>query len=235
VTSTAGNLLEISGLTKKYSRKQVLSNINLSIPSGRIVGLFGPKGSGKTTLIKIIAGLTGHYKGQVLIDGHKPGDDTKSIVSYFTDETYFSEWMKISDFIDLFNDFYADFDKAKAIYILEQLGITPQLTFDLLNGTAHKVIQLVLVMSRAAKLYVLDEPFADVNSEVLGVVLDIIQKNHNGNSTILIATQLVPGVEKIFDRVIFLMNGQIILNEDVDTLRKKYRQSVGELFSEVYK
>ncbi|CDZ24609.1 ABC transporter [[Clostridium] cellulosi] len=232
---TAGNIIEIHGLTKTYEGRIALSNVNLSIPSGRIVGLLGPNGAGKTTLIKIITGVLSGYSGQVLIDGHKPGVYTKSIVSYLPDKTYLSNWMRVSDTIDLFNDFYADFDRVKAAEMMKRLGIDPKLKVTKLSKGTYEKVQLVLVMSRAAKLYVLDEPIGGVDPAARDVILDTILKNYSENSTVLLSTQLISDVERIFDSVIFLKEGQIVLNEDVDTLREKYKQSVDELFREVFR
>ena len=232
---TAGNIIEIHGLTKTYEGRIALSNVNLSIPSGRIVGLLGPNGAGKTTLIKIITGVLSGYSGQVLIDGHKPGVYTKSIVSYLPDKTYLSNWMRVSDTIDLFNDFYADFDRVKAAEMMKRLGIDPKLKVTKLSKGTYEKVQLVLVMSRAAKLYVLDEPIGGVDPAARDVILDTILKNYSENSTVLLSTQLISDVERIFDSVIFLKEGQIVLNEGVDTLREKYKQSVDELFREVFR
>ncbi|HEX2938086.1 MAG TPA: ABC transporter ATP-binding protein [Ruminiclostridium sp.] len=229
------DIINCSNLFKRYEGKQALINVNLNIPTGRIVGLLGPNGAGKTTLIKIITGVLGGYSGQILIDGQRPGVYTKSIVSYLPDKTYLSNWMKVSDTIDLFHDFYSDFDRVKAVEMLKRLGVDTGLKVTKLSKGTYEKVQLVLVMSRAAKLYVLDEPIGGVDPAARDVILDTILRNYSENSTVLLSTQLIQDVERVFDNVIFLKDGQIVLNEDVDTVREKYKKSVNELFREVFR
>jgi ABC-2 type transport system ATP-binding protein len=229
------NLVEISNLTKKYEGKIALDDISFSISQGRIVGLLGPNGAGKTTLIKILTGVLCDFQGSVIIDGQKPGAYTKSIVAYLPDKTYLSSWMKVSDTIDLFSDFYEDFDKFKAKELMKRLKIElGQKVTKLSKGTYEKV-QLVIVMSRRAKLYVLDEPLGGVDPASRDVILDTILKNYNENSTVLLSTQLISDVERIFDSVIILKDGQVFINDEVDRVREKSGKSIDEFFREVFK
>jgi len=229
------NLVEISNLTKKYEGKIALDDISFSIPQGKIVGLLGPNGAGKTTLIKILTGVLCDFQGSVIIDGQRPGAYTKSVVSYLPDKTYLSSWMKVSDTIDLFSDFYEDFDKFKAKELMKRLKIElDQKVTKLSKGTYEKV-QLVIVMSRRAKLYVLGEPLGGVDPASRDVILDTILKNYNENSTVLLSTQLISDVERIFDSVIILKDGQVFINDDVDRVREKSGKSIDEFFREVFK
>jgi ABC-2 type transport system ATP-binding protein len=229
------NLVEISNLTKKYEGKIALDDISFSISQGRIVGLLGPNGAGKTTLIKILTGVLCDFQGSVIIDGQKPGAYTKSIVAYLPDKTYLSSWMKVSDTIDLFSDFYEDFDKFKAKELMKRLKIElGQKVTKLSKGTYEKV-QLVIVMSRRAKHYVLDEPLGGVDPASRDVILDTILKNYNENSTVLLSTQLISDVERIFDSVIILKDGQVFINDEVDRVREKSGKSIDEFFREVFK
>lgn len=229
------DIVEIENLTKRYESRQALKNISLSIPRGRIVGLLGPNGAGKTTLIKILTGVLNDYTGKVLIDGHKPGVSTKSIVSYLPDKTYLSNWMRVSDTIALFDDFYYDFDRVKANKLLKRLGIDPKLKVTKLSKGTYEKVQLVLVMSRAAQIYILDEPIGGVDPAARDVILDTILSNYNENSTVLLSTQIIQDVERVFDSVIFLRSGEIILNDEVDAVREKYKKSIDELFREVFR
>jgi ABC-2 type transport system ATP-binding protein len=230
-----GNIIEISALNKRYEGKPALKDVTLSLPKGHIVGLLGPNGAGKTTLIKIIAGILGDYSGRVLINGHAPGEYTKSIVSYLPDKTYLSNWMKVSDTVDLFNDFYRDFDRVKASELLKRLGVDQKLKVTKLSKGTYEKVQLVLVMSRAAQIYVLDEPIGGVDPAARDVILDTILTNYSENSTVLLSTQLIQDVERVFDSVIFLREGQIVLNDEVDVVREKYKKSIDELFREVFR
>jgi ABC-2 type transport system ATP-binding protein len=199
------------------------------------VGLLGPNGAGKTTLIKIIAGIMSDYSGHVLIDGHAPGIYTKSVVSYLPDKTYLSSWMKVSDTVALFDDFYYNFDRVKANELLKRLGIDPKLKVSKLSKGTYEKVQLVLVMSRAAQLYVLDEPIGGVDPAARDVILDTILTNYSENSTVLLSTQLISDVERVFDSVIFLREGQIFLYDEVDVVREKYQKSIDQLFREVFR
>lgn len=229
------NIVEIAGLSKNYGSKTALDNINLALPKGHIIGLLGPNGAGKTTLIKVIAGLINDYKGSVLINGQRPGAYTKSIVSFLPDKTYLSNWMKVKDTVDLFNDFYKDFDRVKATELIRRLGIDPDAKVTKLSKGTYEKVQLVLVMSRAARLYILDEPIGGVDPAARDVILDTILSNYSEDSTVLLSTQIIQDVERVFDRVIFINQGKIILDAEVDTIREKNNKSIDELFREVFR
>jgi len=229
------NLVEITNLTKKYEGKIVLDNISLTIPGGRIIGLLGPNGAGKTTLIKIIAGVMKDYKGKVLIDNHSPGVYTKSILSYLPDKTYLSPWMKVKDTVDLFTDFYSDFDKNKAIDLLKLLNIDINQNVTKLSKGNYEKVQLVIVMSRSAKLYVLDEPLGGVDPASRDIIIDTILTNYNENSSVLLSTQLVQDVERAFDSVIIIKDTKVFVNDEVDNVRAKFGKSIDELCREVFK
>lgn len=229
------NIIEIAGLTKKYGGMTALDNINLAIPKGHIIGLLGPNGAGKTTLIKVIAGLINDYNGSVLINGQRPGAYTKSIVSFLPDRTYLSSWMKVKDTVDVFNDFYKDFDRKKAVELITRLGIDPGAKVTKLSKGTYEKVQLVLVMSRAAQLYILDEPIGGVDPAARDVILDTILSNYSENSSVLLSTQIIQDVERVFDSVIFINQGKIILDAEVDTIREKNNKSIDELFREVFR
>ncbi|MFT9057723.1 MAG: ABC transporter ATP-binding protein [Ethanoligenens sp.] len=228
-------LLEVSGLTKRYEGRLALDDISFSLPAGHIVGLLGPNGAGKTTLIKILTGVISDYTGQVRIGRFAPGMQSKSMVAYLPDKTYFSNWMKVSDTVDLFEDFYADFDKGRALELLKKLGIDKNMRVTKLSKGTYEKVQLVVVMSRKARLYVLDEPLGGVDPAARDVILDTILTNYCENSTVLLSTQLISDVERVFDSVVILKEGQIFLSDEVDAVRAKYGQSVNELFREVFK
>lgn len=228
-------LLEVSGLTKRYEGRLALDDISFSLPAGHIVGLLGPNGAGKTTLIKILTGVISDYTGQVRIGGFAPGMQSKSMVAYLPDKTYFSNWMKVSDTVDLFEDFYADFDKERALELLKKLGIDKNMRVTKLSKGTYEKVQLVVVMSRKARLYVLDEPLGGVDPAARDVILDTILTNYCENSTVLLSTQLISDVERVFDSIVILKEGQVFLSDEVDAVRAKYGQSVNELFREVFK
>ncbi|MEG1942587.1 MAG: ABC transporter ATP-binding protein [Angelakisella sp.] len=228
-------ILEIRGLTKVYDRAQALSDVNLTLQRGRIVGLLGPNGSGKTTMIKIIAGLLTPTAGDIFINGLRPSPASKAIVSYLPDKTYLNDWMKVRELIGFFSDFYADFDSHKAYDMLERLHIdTAQPLKTLSKGTKEKV-QLILVMSRSAQLYLLDEPIGGVDPAARDYILSTIITNYSPDATVIISTHLISDVEKVLDDVIFLSGGTIGLVSSVDDIRQQKHQSVDELFREVYK
>lgn len=228
-------ILEIKNLTKKYYTKEALCNINLNIDSGKIVGLLGPNGSGKTTLIKLLAGLLTATSGNVLIDNKKVGVETKAIVSYLPDKPYFASWMKVHDILAFFSDFYRDFDMKKATEMLEllKIGVNDRIK-TMSKGTKEK-LNLVLVMSRNAKLYLLDEPIGAVDPAARDYILKTIISNYREDSSVIIATHHISDVEKILDDVIFLNQGEIELNSAVEDLREQRGKSIDEIFREAYK
>lgn len=229
------NLLYINNLYKKYEGKVALDNISFTIPKGRIVGLLGPNGAGKTTLIKIITGVMKDYKGQVLIDDKEVSAYTKSIVSYLPDKTYLSSWMKVKDTVDLFSDFYSDFDKNKALELLKRLNIDVKQSVNKLSKGNYEKVQLVIVMARRAKLYVLDEPLGGVDPAARDMIIDTILTNYSEESSVLLSTQLIQDIERAFDSVIILKDGKIHMDDEVDNLRIKYGKSIDDIFREVYK
>ena len=228
-------ILECKNLTKRYGRTQALSGINLSLKAGRIIGLLGPNGSGKTTMIKLINGLLTPTGGEILIDGMAPGVKTKSIVSYLPERTYLDESMRITEAIDYFEDFYKDFDRKKAMKMLEKVNLNPALRIKTLSKGNKEKVQLILVMSRRAKLYCLDEPIAGVDPAARDYILSTIINNYEPDATILISTHLISDVENILDEVVFIQNGHIRMQEEVKTIRDKEGKSVDDLFREVFK
>ncbi|MCI9353576.1 MAG: ABC transporter ATP-binding protein [Firmicutes bacterium] len=229
------NIIEIKQLEKKYGNKEVLKGLNLTISSGQIVGLLGPNGCGKTTLIKTIVGLIKDYKGTILIDGNPPNTYTKSIVSYLPEKTYLSNWMTVKDAFYLFNDFYTNFNIEKARDIAYSLHLEETQKITTMSKGMQEKIQLILVMSREAKIYILDEPIGGVDPAARDYILSTILKNYSSESSILLSTHLIHDVERIFDKVLFLKDGKIELDEYVDTIREQKGLSIDALFREVYK
>ena len=228
-------LVECLDLTKNFSGKKALDAVNLKIGRGKIIGLLGPNGSGKTTLIKILNGLLEPTFGSVLIDGEKPGPYTKSIVSYLPDRTYFADWMKVSDIFDMFRDFYADFDRKKAEEMCGLLNIgTEEKIKNMSKGTKEKV-QLILVMSRKAQLYLLDEPIAGVDPAARDYILSTIINNYNEEGTVVISTHLIADIERVLDEVVFLRNGQVVRHEAVDDIKEKEGKSIDDVFKDTFR
>lgn len=228
-------LLECKKLTKKYGTYTALSGIDLQIDSGHIIGLLGPNGSGKSTLIKIIAGLLSPTSGEIYIKEEPIGIESKKTVSYLPDHSYLNSWMRVRDIIDFFDDFYENFESIRAYDMLAKLKINPKSKLRTLSkGTLEKV-QLILVMSRKADLYLLDEPIAGVDPAARDYILNTIISNYSENASILISTHLISDVENILDEVIFIQNGTIRMQTSVDDIREKDHKSVDALFREVFK
>lgn len=228
-------LIDIKGLTKSYETTTALFNVNLDIESGHIIGLLGPNGSGKTTLIKILCGLLHPTSGTVLVDEQPIGVATKRVISYLPDSTYLDGNQTIRDTIHLFLDFYEDFDANRAYDMLQKLNINPDSKLKTLSKGTKEKVQLILVMSRRAKLYILDEPIAGVDPAARDYILNTIISNYDPEATIIISTHLIADVESVLDDVIFLQYGQIALHATVDDIRAKEGKSVDALFREVYK
>ena len=228
-------LLDCIGVYKNYGNVLALNNFNLSLESGKIIGLLGPNGSGKTTLIKLIAGLLVPSQGAVFIDGKMPGPETKAIVSYLPERTYFSDWMKISDLIAFFADFYADFDRVKALEMLARLQITPERKLKQLSKGTKEKVQLVLVMARNAKLYLLDEPIAGVDPAARDYILDTIISNYKESSTVIISTHLITDIETSLDEFVFIQNGKLLLTGNAKEYREQNNQTVDALFREMFR
>ncbi|GFI62313.1 ABC transporter ATP-binding protein YtrB [Clostridiales bacterium] len=227
--------LEINGLNKSYGKKTVLTNINLSLERGRIIGLLGPNGSGKTTLIKLINGLLTPNAGQIYVAGSPIGNESRLAVSYLPDKTYLPDWMKVSDMFKMFSDFYSNFDVEKARDMLSRLNISENDSLKVLSKGNKEKVQLILVMSRNAKLYLLDEPIGGVDPAARDYILNTIITTYNPDATVVISTHLISDIEKVLDEAIFINSGQIVLHETVDGIREKYGTSVDGYFREVFK
>ena len=221
-------ILEIKNLIKKYHTKNVIDNISLNVDSGKIVGLLGPNGSGKTTLIKLLAGLLTATSGDILIDNKEIGIETKAIVSFLPDRPYFANWMKVHDILAFFADFYRDFSMKKATEMLKLLNIGVNDRIKTMSKGTKEKLNLVLVMSRAARLYLLDEPIAGVDPAARDYILRTIISNYSEDSSVIITTHHIADVEKILDE------GKIELNSAVEDLREEHGKSVDEIFRETY-
>ena len=232
---TMSNILECRNLTKIYTREAALDNVTMRIPGGRIIGLLGPNGSGKTTLIKLIAGLLVPTSGEIYIDGHKPGAESKAVVSYLPERPYFQSSMKVRDMISYFEDFYADFERSRAEQMLCDLGIDTGARMKTLSKGTKEKVQLVLVMSRRAKLYLLDEPIAGVDPAARDYIMRTILTNYGEDSTIIISTHLITDIEKILDEFVFIQHGRIVKAGNVDDVRALEGKSIDELFREVFR
>ncbi len=222
-------------LSKHYGDKKALDGLDIRLERGRFVGLLGPNGSGKTTTIKLLNGLLQPTSGTVLIDGAKPGLHTHSVVSYLPDKPYLNDWMKVCDLLDFFGDFYADFDRVKANDMLKTLDIDPLMRLKTLSKGTQEKVQLILVMSRRAQLYILDEPIAGVDPAARDYILNTILSNYSEEATVLLSTHLIADIERVLDEVIFLKDGVMTLHENVDAIREEQGKSVDMLFREVFK
>ena len=228
-------LIKIQDLNKKYGKKQVLKDVNLTLHGGQIVGLLGPNGSGKTTLIKVLNGLLKEYDGDVQIDQQAIGIHSKKIISYLPERTYLNFNMKIKEVIQYFKDFYEDFREDVAYELLKKLDINPDDKLKTLSKGMKEKVQLILVMSRKAQLYILDEPIGGVDPAARDYILDTILKNFNEDASILISTHLISDIEKILDEVIFIKDGKIVLHESSDQLRDESGKSIDGYFREEFK
>lgn len=228
-------ILECKGLTRKFNHFFALSNVDLTLERGEIIGLLGPNGSGKTTLIKLINGLLLPTDGQITVNGSVPGVETKKIVSYLPERGCLDECRRISELISYYSDFYSDFDVSRAHTMLKDLDIDPSLRLKTLSKGTKEKVQLILVMSRNAQLYVLDEPIGGVDPAARDYILRTILTNYNEDASVLISTHLIADVENVLDRVLFLQNGQITLNASVDEIRRGHKKSVDALFREVFR
>ncbi|MGP1405950.1 ABC transporter ATP-binding protein [Filifactor alocis] len=229
------NLLEFINVTKKFSNKTALDNVSFAIQPGRIIGLLGPNGSGKSTSIKMINGLLQPDSGQVLIKGNTPSIESKKIISYLPERTYLNDWMTVSQILSFFEDFYEDFDSNRAKEMLTSLGIDENAKLKTLSKGTKEKVQLILVMSRKAELYVLDEPIGGVDPAARDYILSTIIQNYSESSSILISTHLIQDVEKILDDVILINNGQIYMTGSVDDIRSENGISIDNLFREVFR
>ena len=228
-------VLSTVGLSMRYTNKLALDKLTLDLPQGKIVGLLGPNGSGKTTFIKLAAGLLTPTEGSITICGQSIGPDTKAIVSYLPDRPYFSRQMTVAQQLDFFQDFYADFDRSRAETMLEALGIRLNAKFRTLSKGTQEKVQLVLVMSRRAKLYLLDEPIGGVDPAARDYILNTIISNYDPSATILISTHLISDVERVLDEFIFLYQGNVVRSGNTDETREETGKSLDELFREVFR
>ncbi len=229
------SLIECHDLVKSFPGCQALRGINLQIPSGRIVGLLGPNGSGKSTLLKLCNGLLVPDSGQLLICGMVPGVETKKVVSYLPERTYLSDWMSVRQMIRFFEDFYEDFEAARAYDMLSRLNINPSQRIKTMSKGTREKVQLILVMSRRAQLYLLDEPIGGVDPAARDFILNTIIGNYNPEGSVLISTHLIADVEQVLDDVIFINNGTIVLCDSVDNIRAQQDKSVDMLFREIFR
>lgn len=228
-------ILECKNLTKKFGTTTALSDVNLSLERGRIIGLLGPNGSGKTTLIKIINGLLVPSEGSIRIAGMEPGVESKKIISFLPERTYLPDWMKVSEAINFFKDFYRDFDENRAYDMLHKLNLDPDRRLKTLSKGTKEKIQLILVMSRRADLYCLDEPIGGVDPAARDYILNTIITNYDENATIILSTHLIADIENILDEVVFIKEGNLVLHSPVDKIREKEGKSIDSLFREVFK
>ncbi len=228
-------ILECNGLTKKFGNTTAVSVVDLKIERGKIVGLLGPNGSGKTTIIKLANELLNPTGGNILINGKKPGIETKKIVSYLPEKSYLNDWMRVQQIIELFSDFYSDFKPEKAYSMLKSLNINANDRLKTMSKGTKEKVQLILVMSREAELYLLDEPIGGVDPAARDYILQTILSNYNENATVVISTHLISDIENILDYVVFINQGKIVLTSSVDDIRDEKGKSVDVLFREVFK
>lgn len=228
-------LVEIIGLTKAYDARNIaVNNITLTLPKGKIIGLLGPNGSGKTTLIKMMNGLLLPNQGSIKIGGHYVGIETRAHVAYLPDRTYLSGGKTIRQILDYFCDFYADFSREKAMEMLQSLNIDPSVKLKTLSKGNKEKVQLILVMSRQADLYILDEPIAGVDPAARDYILRTIINNYNPEATVIISTHLIGDIEQVLDEVIFMRYGHLVLYTSVDNIREQHGKSVDAYFREVF-
>lgn len=228
-------LLEIKDLTKSYDKKVALNNINIKIESGKIVGLLGQNGAGKTTLIKLINDLLTPDKGEILVNGKKVGVESKKIIAYLPEKTYLNKQMKVLEALEYFKDFYDDFDLEKAKKLLLDLNLDINQKLSTMSKGMQEKVQLVLVMSRNADLYILDEPLGGVDPATRDYILDTILSNFKENASVIISTHLISDIERILDEIIFIKDGSVILQSDADSLRNKEHSSIDEIFRRMFK
>ena len=228
-------LLECKGLNKSFGKKQVLEDINLKVSKGKIIGLLGKNGTGKTTLIKLINDLLTPTSGEVLVNGEKVGVESKKIISYLPERTYLDKSMTVEKVIEFFEDFYDNFDSEKAKSLLKDLDLDTSMKLSKMSKGMQEKVQLVLVMSRSADLYILDEPLGGVDPATRDYILDTILTNFNEDASVIISTHLISDIERILDEVIFIENGKIVLTSDTDELRTKENASIDDIFRRMFK
>ena len=229
------DIVVINNLTKRFSQITALDNFSIKLPKGKVIGMLGPNGSGKTTLIKILTNLSMRYEGEVLINGQKPGIETKKIVSYLPDCNFLSDSWNVNNEIKYFVDFFADFNEQKARNLIAQLGIKNNKKIKTLSKGTKEKVHLVLVLSRNAELYIFDEPIAGVDPAARDLIFKLILENYNKNGTILMATHLILEAEAIFDYAFFINNGRLALYDSVKNIKNKTGKTLDQLFREIYR
>lgn len=234
ISSVVPNIIEVKNLSKSYGKNKVLNDISISLKPGQIIGLLGPNGCGKTSLIKILTGLINDYSGDVKINGYKPGVESKAIVAYLPEKTYLADWMRPIDAINYFNDFFKDFDKNKALEMVKKFNLPMTQKAKTMSKGMQEKLQLILVMCRKAKLYILDEPLGGVDPASRSFILDTIVNNYAKDSTVLLSTHLIHDVERIFDHVLMIGKGQVLFDEDIDRNNEEGK-SVEDTFKEVFR
>ncbi len=227
------DIISVKNLSKSYGNIHVLKDVSFSFQSGQIIGLLGPNGSGKTSLIKILTGLINDYSGEVLIDGNKPGKLSKSLVAYLPDKTYLASYMTADDAVNYIADFYDDFDKAKALHMMDVFQLPHKQKVKTMSKGMQEKLQLLLVMCRNAKLYILDEPMGGVDPAARDFILETILKNRPEGSTILMSTHLIQDVEEVFDSVLMIGRGSLLMKDTVANVRASGK-SINEIFKEVF-
>ncbi len=228
-------MIELKNVSKHYKQTEALKNVSLSLKPGQIVGILGPNGSGKTTLIKILNGLLRDYSGEVLIENQGIGVHSKSLISYLPDQTYLANWMTGEKAIDLFKDMYSDFDENRMRDLLSKLKLDSKQSIKTMSKGMKERFQLALVMSRKAKIYILDEPIGGVDPAARELILNTILDNYATDSLVIISTHIISEIEQIFDTVVFLKEGEVVLCDDVDQIRSTHNKSIDELFKEIFK
>ena len=227
--------LECSNLSKNYGNKLALDNVNIDLEEGRIIGLLGPNGSGKTTLLKLISRLLVPTSGSIRICGIEPSDKSKALVSYLPDRNFLPNWMNCYELINLYKDFFSDFDEERAVNMINSLDIDMKMPMSKMSKGTKEKVQLIMTMSRHAKLYLLDEPIAGVDPAARHNILNTIINNYDENATVLISTHLISDIESILDEAIFLKEGNVVLHKNSDELRQETGKSIDEYFREVFR